>query len=105
MIQKITNENFEDITNSTDKLVVLDFFATWCNPCTQFAPILEAVNKEFDENIIVGKINVDEENDLAENFDVESIPTLFFMKNGNVVSKNVGVYKEDELKNIIKRLI
>lgn len=105
MIQTITDENFKNVTQNTDKLVVLDFFANWCGHCTQFAPILENVNKQFDESIIVGKINVDEQNALAADFDVESIPTLFFMKNGKIISKNVGISEENELKQKIEKLI
>lgn len=103
MIEKVTNQNFKDTIENTDKLVILDFFASWCNPCSKFAPILESVNKQLENEIVIGKVNVDEEEILARQFDVESIPTIFLMKNGEVLSKNVGIYNENELKQMIQK--
>ena len=84
----IGKNNFEEIKNS-DKLVLLDFYADWCGPCRMVAPILHEIAEERPD-IIVGKINVDEEEDLAAAFGVYSIPTLVVMKNGSIVRQTSG---------------
>ena len=84
----IGKNNFEEIKNS-DKLVLLDFYADWCGPCRMVAPILHEIAEERSD-IIVGKINVDEEEDLAAAFGVYSIPTLVVMKNGSIVRQTSG---------------
>ena len=82
-VKMIDKNNFEEVKNS-DKLVLLDFYADWCGPCRMVAPILHEIAEERPD-VIVGKINVDEEEALAEAFGVYSIPTLIVMKNGEVV--------------------
>ena len=84
----IGKNNFEEIKNS-DKLVLLDFYADWCGPCRMVAPILHEIAEERSD-IIVGKINVDEDEDLAAAFGVYSIPTLVVMKNGSIVRQTSG---------------
>ena len=84
----INKNNFEEIKNS-DKPVLLDFYADWCGPCRMVAPILHEIAEERSD-IIVGKINVDEEEDLAAAFGVYSIPTLVVMKNGSIVRQTSG---------------
>ena len=87
-VKMIGKNNFEEIKNS-DKLVLLDFYADWCGPCRMVAPILHEIAEERPD-IIVGKINVDEEEDLAAAFGVYSIPTLVVMKNGSIVRQTSG---------------
>jgi len=87
-VKMIGKNNFEEIKNS-DKLVLLDFYADWCGPCRMVAPILHEIAEERSD-IIVGKINVDEEEDLAAAFGVYSIPTLVVMKNGSIVRQTSG---------------
>ena len=87
-VQKINSANFEEIKNSS-KPVLLDFYADWCGPCRMVSPIVDEIADERDD-IIVGKINVDEEPDLAGEFGVFSIPTLIVMKNGEVVNQAAG---------------
>ena len=84
----ITKENFDAITGG-DKPVLLDFWATWCGPCRMIAPIVEEIAAERDD-IVVGKVNVDEEMELAIKFGIVSIPTLILLKNGMEVEKIVG---------------
>lgn len=88
MITKITKSNFEEI-KSSEKTVLLDFYADWCGPCRMVGPIIDEIAAE-NPDILVGKINVDEEPELAQAFEVMSIPTLVVMKNGEVVNVSMG---------------
>ena len=87
-VQMINKNNYEEVKNS-DKLVLLDFYADWCGPCRMVAPILHEIAEERPD-VLVGKINVDEEEDLAMKFGVYSIPTLVVMKNGEVLRQTSG---------------
>ncbi|MBE6675975.1 MAG: thioredoxin [Ruminococcaceae bacterium] len=87
-IIKVTNENFEQLLKE-DKPVLLDFYADWCGPCRMIAPIIEEIANERDD-IIVGKVNVDEQGALAQAYDVMSIPTLIVLKNGQVTNQATG---------------
>ena len=96
----IGKENFEELVLKSDKKVLLDFWATWCGPCKMIAPIVEEIAEE-NEHIVVGKIDVDQEMELAIQFGVTSIPTLVLMENGEKVSQMIGYRpKEDILKFI-----
>lgn len=97
---KLTAENFEDEVLKSDKPVLVDFWAEWCMPCKMLAPVIEETANERTD-IKVGKVNVDEEIQLAYMFKVSSIPLLILFKNGEVVAKTVGVQeKEDILKMV-----
>lgn len=85
----ITKENFENEVLKSEKPVLLDFFAVWCGPCRILSPIIDEIAEEHPE-IKVGKINVDEQPELASAFDVMSIPTVFVLKNGEVTNKAMG---------------
>jgi thioredoxin 1 len=85
---KVNKNNFEEIKNS-EKPVLLDFYAEWCGPCRMVGPIIEEIAKERDD-IVVGKVNVDEEEELAGKFGVFSIPTLVVIKDGKIVSQESG---------------
>ena len=91
----VTMSNFEEVKNS-GKTVLLDFYAEWCGPCRMVSPIVESIAEE-NPQYLVGKINVDEEPQLAEMFDVMSIPTLVVMKHGEVVQQTVGARPKDQI--------
>lgn len=88
MVLNINKSNFEEI-KSAEKTVLLDFYADWCGPCRMVSPIVDEIAEE-NPNILVGKINVDEEPELAQAFEVMSIPTLVVMKNGEIVNVSMG---------------
>lgn len=100
MAVKITKENFEALVLKSEKPVLLDFWATWCGPCKMIAPVLEEIAEE-NEDILVGKINVDEEPELAAAFRIQSIPALFVVSGGKIVNQTVGFQSKD---NILKLL-
>lgn len=85
----IVNKNNFDSVNSSEKPVLLDFYADWCGPCRMVSPIVEEIAKE-NPQYLVGKINVDEEPELAQKFNVVSIPTLAVIKNGKVIRQSAG---------------
>ena len=87
-VMNVTLSNFDEVKNS-EKTVLLDFYAVWCGPCQMVSPLVDSIAEE-NPQYLVGKINVDEEQQLAQMFDVENIPTLIVMKNGKVVHRAVG---------------
>lgn len=97
---KINNENFESEVLNSDKTVLLDFYADWCGPCQMVAPVLAQIAEER-EDIVVGKINVDEEMQLALKFGVESIPMLAVIKDGKLVNKSVGFKPKEQILELL----
>ena len=88
---KITASNFEEEVLNAKLPVIVDFWAPWCGPCRMLAPVLEEIAEENEGAVIVGKVNVDEEPQLAASFGIASIPTLLVFKNGEITQKSVGV--------------
>lgn len=96
----ITKENFESEVLKSDKPVLLDFWASWCGPCKMLSPIIDEIAAEHPE-IKVGKINVDEQGDLAMQFQIMSIPSLFVIKDGSVANNAVGVLPKNQILDLI----
>ena len=94
-IQKVNQENFQDIIHS-DKAVLLDFYADWCGPCRMVSPIVDEIAEE-NPQYVVGKVNVDEQPELAGAFSIISIPTLVVMKDGKVAEQLVGVRPKEDI--------
>ena len=97
----LTVENFENEVLKSDKPVLVDFWATWCGPCRMIAPIIEEVANELSTTLKVGKVNVDEQEELAIKFGISSIPTLLLFKNGEVVKKTLGYMPKDAVLKFI----
>lgn len=93
---KITSENFETEVLKSDKTVLIDFYADWCGPCKMMSPIIDQIAEEK-SNIKVGKINIDENQDLAMKYDIMSIPTIVIFKNGKIGKTFVGVTDKNEI--------
>lgn len=100
MVQTVTLKNFDEIMSS-DKPVLLDFWATWCGPCQMQGPIIDSMAESV-TTAVFGKVNVDEEMELAQRFGVMSIPTLIVFKNGEVVKQAVGLQDETAIKEMLK---
>ena len=100
-ILKITSENFEKEVLSADKITVVDFSADWCGPCKMMAPIMEAVAKELGETAVVGKVNIDDNQNLAVKYQIMTIPTIAIFKNGEIVESFIGVTDKDEILNAV----
>ena len=99
---KITATNFENEVLRSDKPVMLDFYADWCGPCKMLAPILHELAEEKSGALKVGKINVDEQMELAMRFQVSSIPMLVVFKDGKVVTKSVGYRSKAEITAMVE---
>lgn len=97
----LTKKNFQAEITKSDKPVLVDFWAVWCGPCQMMAPILHELETEMPD-VQIGKVNVDEQMDLARQFRVVSIPTLIIFKNGQEVQRMVGVTSKEELKDALK---
>ena len=97
----VTSENFESEVLNSEKPVLVDFWASWCRPCRMLSPIVDEIAEEV-QTIKIGKVNVDEQQDLAGKFGVMSIPTLILFKNGQPVNKSVGAKSKAALLDFIK---
>ncbi|MDE5948823.1 MAG: thioredoxin [Prevotella sp.] len=101
---QITKDNFETLKNGELPLVV-DFWATWCGPCRMIAPIVEELAKEYDGKIVVGKCDVEENDEIAAEFGIRNIPTILYFKGGQMVDKTVGALSKAKLEEKFQSLL
>ena len=101
---EITKDNFNEIVNA-GKPVMIDFWATWCGPCRRVAPLIEQLAEEYADTAIVGKVDVEEQDELAAQFGIRNIPTVLFIKNGEVVDKVVGAMAKAAYEDKLKALL
>ena len=100
----ITSENLSSLRRGQQPLVV-DFWATWCGPCRMVAPVIEELAGEYDGKVVIGKCDVEEQEDLAQEFGIRNIPTILFFKNGEVVDKLIGAQPKSKIEEKIKALL
>jgi thioredoxin 1 len=105
MEYRFTSENFEAEVLNSDVPVLVDFYADWCGPCKMMGPVVEGLAKEFDGKAKVGKINVDEQPDIAAKYNVMSIPFFAFIKNGELVDSEMGAVPKDRLAQKLSALV
>ena len=98
----ITEQNFDEEVLNAKTPVLVDFWATWCGPCRMLAPIIEEIAKEYDGKVKVGKVNVDDERELALQFGVSSIPTVLVFENGEIKATSVGYRPKEEIEALLK---
>lgn len=104
MALQITDATLDSVLD-TDKLVVIDFWAEWCGPCKMIGPIIEEIGEEYKDNVVVGKLNVDENDETTGKYGIRNIPTVLFIKNGKVVDKLVGAGPKTIFTEKINKLV
>ncbi len=105
MALELTDANFKNEVLESDKVSLVDFWATWCGPCRMIAPAIEELATEYEGKATIGKVNVDENPEVSAQYGIRSIPTLLFIKNGEIVDKKVGVASKAELAQKLEALI
>ena len=105
MAFEFTDGNFATTALEGDKLSVVDFWAEWCGPCRMVGPIIEELAKEYDGKALIGKVNVDSNPEISMKYGIRSIPTILFIKNGEVVDKHVGTASKASLEEKISSLM
>lgn len=101
----ITKDNFENEVLKSQTPVLLDFWATWCGPCRMLSPVIEEIANDFDGKAKIGKVNVDEEPELAAAFGISSIPTVVVIKNGKAVNSSVGFMPKSKIEDMLNEVL
>ena len=104
MAKEFTDANFDELLSS-NKVVVADFWATWCGPCKAMGPSIDELAAQYEGQALIGKVDVEENNDLAEKYAIRSVPTLIFFKDGEMVDKVVGLQTKVAIEAKIKELL
>ena len=102
---EITDSNFDELVLKSDKPVVVDFWAEWCGPCKMIGPLIDEMSKDYEGKALIGKVNVDQNANVSAQFGVRSIPTVLFIKNGEVVDKSVGAVPKATLDSKLEALL
>ena len=105
MAVEITDANFADVAMSTDKPVMIDFWAEWCGPCRMVTPIVEEMANDYAGKAVIGKVNVDDNPDISAKYGIRNIPTILFLKGGQVVDKSVGAVPKNILTEKMEALL
>jgi thioredoxin 1 len=105
MALEITTANFDELVMNSDKPVLIDFWAEWCGPCRMVGPIVDELHADYEGKAVIGKVNVDEEQEIAAKYGIRNIPTILFFKGGEMVDKNVGVAPKTDLVKKIDALL
>jgi len=101
---EFTSDNFDSKVLQSDKPVLVDFWAEWCGPCKMLSPTIDALASEFSDKYAIGKLNVDDNTEIASQYGIRSIPCLLFFKDGKVEKQVVGAIDKDEIANILESL-
>ena len=104
-VVQLTKDNFDRIVYNSDKPVIVDFWAPWCGPCRMVAPVMEQLAQEYEGKAVIGKVNVDEESDLAAKFKIMSIPTVILFKDGQLIDKIIGARPKSDFANLLDKNI
>ncbi|MFO8067413.1 MAG: thioredoxin [Bacteroidales bacterium] len=105
MALEFTDANFEEIVLKSDKPVLIDFWAEWCGPCRMVAPIVNELAEEYEGKALIGKVDVDSNPEIASKYGIRNIPTILFVKNGEVVDKQVGAVPKNVLAGKLDALL
>ncbi len=105
MTIEITDANYEETVEKSDKPVIIDFWAEWCGPCRMVGPIVEELAEDYKDQIVVGKIDVDNNPEATSKFGIRNIPTVIFVKNGEVIDKQVGAVPKSTLEDKLKTIL
>jgi thioredoxin 1 len=105
MVLEITDANFEEVVMKADKPVVIDFWAEWCGPCRMIGPIIKELSEEYEGKSIIGKVDVDSNPEVAQKFLIRNIPTVLFIKNGEIADKQVGAVPKNVLEGKLEALL
>ncbi|MFZ6053311.1 thioredoxin [Flavobacteriales bacterium DA487] len=105
MAVELTDANFEELALKSDKPVLIDFWAEWCGPCRMVTPIVEEIATDYDGKAIVGKVNVDENPNISAKYGIRNIPTILFLKNGEIADKSVGAVPKNVLTDKMDNLL
>jgi len=105
MAINITEENFDQVVLKSEIPVLLDFWAEWCGPCRMISPIIDELHQEFEGQAVIGKVNVDESASISGKYGIRNIPTLLFIKNGEVIDKHVGAVSKEDLSSKLSAIL